>query len=147
MAYTKAVWAAVLPWNQRRERRAAASTSELGRPAACLNVNQDRLARRSRSSASRSELAVSIARSSWGSNRIPSFYSRSLAESVRMSGMAWRLRLQYLDAIYHVMHAGTAVSSSYAMMSTVIGAKILRAGTPEWVRFPPPVPKLAAIHP
>ena len=37
MAYTKAVRAAALPWNQRRERRAAASTSELGRPAACLN--------------------------------------------------------------------------------------------------------------
>jgi len=29
---------AALPWNQRRERRAAASTSELDRPAACLNV-------------------------------------------------------------------------------------------------------------
>jgi hypothetical protein len=37
MAYTKAVRAAALPWNQRRERRAAASTSELDRPAACLN--------------------------------------------------------------------------------------------------------------
>jgi hypothetical protein len=36
VAYTKAVRAAALPWNQRRERRAAASTSELGRPAACL---------------------------------------------------------------------------------------------------------------
>src|ERR1017187_5587454 len=37
VAYTKAVRAAALPWNQRRERRAAASTSELDRPAACLN--------------------------------------------------------------------------------------------------------------
>ena len=37
MAYTKAARAAALPWNQRRERRAAASTSELDRPAACLN--------------------------------------------------------------------------------------------------------------
>ena len=36
VAYMKAVRAAALPWNQRRERRAAASTSELGRPAACL---------------------------------------------------------------------------------------------------------------
>ncbi len=33
MAYTKAVRAAALPWNQRREQRAAASTNELGRPA------------------------------------------------------------------------------------------------------------------
>ena len=38
MAYTKAVRAAALPWNQRRERRAAASTSELDRPAACFNL-------------------------------------------------------------------------------------------------------------
>ncbi len=38
VAYTNAVRAAALPWNQRRERRAAASTSELGRPAACLNI-------------------------------------------------------------------------------------------------------------
>ena len=30
MVYRKAVRAAALPWNQRRERRAAASTSELG---------------------------------------------------------------------------------------------------------------------
>jgi len=37
MGYTKAVRAAALPWNQRRERRAAASTSELELPAACLN--------------------------------------------------------------------------------------------------------------
>ncbi len=37
VAYTIAVRAAVLPWNQRRERRAPASTSELDRPAACLN--------------------------------------------------------------------------------------------------------------
>jgi hypothetical protein len=37
VAYTKADRAAVLPWNQRREQRSAASTSELGRPAACLN--------------------------------------------------------------------------------------------------------------
>ena len=36
VAYTKAIRAAALPWNQRRERRAAASTSELGRAAACL---------------------------------------------------------------------------------------------------------------
>ena len=37
MDYTKAARAAALPWNQRREQRAAASTSEFGRPAACLN--------------------------------------------------------------------------------------------------------------
>ncbi len=39
VAYTKAVRAAALPWNQRRERRDAASRSKLGRPAACLNMN------------------------------------------------------------------------------------------------------------
>jgi Putative transposase len=37
VAYTKAARAAALPWNQRRERRTAASTSEPDRPAACLN--------------------------------------------------------------------------------------------------------------
>jgi hypothetical protein len=37
VGYTKAVRAAALPWNQRRERRAAASTSELDHPVACLN--------------------------------------------------------------------------------------------------------------
>jgi len=37
LGYTKAVRAAAWPWNQRRERRAATSTSELDRPAACLN--------------------------------------------------------------------------------------------------------------
>jgi hypothetical protein len=31
--------AANFSWNQRREQRAAASTSELGRPAACLKMN------------------------------------------------------------------------------------------------------------
>ena len=36
VAYRKAIRAASLPWNQRRARRAAASTSELDRPAACL---------------------------------------------------------------------------------------------------------------
>ena len=36
VAYTNAVRAAALPWNQRRDRRAAASTSEVGRPAASL---------------------------------------------------------------------------------------------------------------
>jgi hypothetical protein len=37
VVYTNAAPAAALPWNQRLERRAAASTSELDRPAACLN--------------------------------------------------------------------------------------------------------------
>jgi hypothetical protein len=37
VAYTKAIRVAALPWNQRRERRDAASTSELDRPVACLN--------------------------------------------------------------------------------------------------------------
>jgi hypothetical protein len=37
VVYTKARRAAASPWNQRRERRAAASTSEPDRPAACLN--------------------------------------------------------------------------------------------------------------
>ena len=36
VAYTKAVRAAVLPWN-RREQRTAASTSEFDRLATCLN--------------------------------------------------------------------------------------------------------------
>ena len=36
-AYRKAIRAASLPWNQRLEQRAAASTSKLDRPAACLN--------------------------------------------------------------------------------------------------------------
>jgi hypothetical protein len=35
--YTKAVQAATSPWNQRHEQRAAASTTEFGRPAACLS--------------------------------------------------------------------------------------------------------------
>jgi hypothetical protein len=45
VAYTKAVRAAALPWNQRREQRAAESTSKLDRPAACLNgspINPER---------------------------------------------------------------------------------------------------------
>ncbi len=37
VAYRKAIRAASLPWNQRLEQRAAASTSTLDRPAACLN--------------------------------------------------------------------------------------------------------------
>ena len=37
VAYRKAIRAASLPWNQRLEQRAAASTSKLDRPAACLN--------------------------------------------------------------------------------------------------------------
>jgi hypothetical protein len=39
VAYTKAVRATALPWNQHREQHAAASRSELHRRAACLNVN------------------------------------------------------------------------------------------------------------
>ncbi len=39
VAYTKAVRAAPLPWNQRGEQHAAASTNGFGRPAACLNMN------------------------------------------------------------------------------------------------------------
>src|ERR1700688_3653662 len=37
VVYTKAAPAAALPWNQHLERRAAASTSGLDRPAACSN--------------------------------------------------------------------------------------------------------------
>jgi len=37
VVYTKAAPAAALRWNQRLEHRAAASTSEIDRPAACLN--------------------------------------------------------------------------------------------------------------
>jgi hypothetical protein len=37
MAYRKAIRAASFPWNQRLEQRAAASTSKLHLPAACLN--------------------------------------------------------------------------------------------------------------
>ena len=37
VAYRKAIRAASLPWNQRLEQRAAASTSKLDLPAACLN--------------------------------------------------------------------------------------------------------------
>ena len=37
VAYRKAIRAASLPWNQRLEQRAAASTSKLDRPADCLN--------------------------------------------------------------------------------------------------------------
>jgi hypothetical protein len=37
VAYANAVRAAALPWNHRRERRAAPSTKDLDRPAACLN--------------------------------------------------------------------------------------------------------------
>jgi hypothetical protein len=42
VVYTKAARAAALPWNQRLEHRAAASTSELDRPAACLNMRPKR---------------------------------------------------------------------------------------------------------
>ena len=37
VAYRKAIRAASLPWNQHLEQRAAASTSKLDLPAACLN--------------------------------------------------------------------------------------------------------------
>jgi hypothetical protein len=37
VAYSKAIRAASLPWNQRLEQRSAASTSALDLPAACLN--------------------------------------------------------------------------------------------------------------
>jgi hypothetical protein len=37
VAYRKAIRGASLPWNQRLEQRAAASTITLDRPAACLN--------------------------------------------------------------------------------------------------------------
>ena len=37
VAYRKAIRAAFLPWNQRLEQRAAASTSKLGLSAACLD--------------------------------------------------------------------------------------------------------------
>jgi len=43
---------------------------------------------------------------SWGSDLIPSFSSRSADEYVRMEGMPRRLRLQYPGAISHLIARG-----------------------------------------